>query len=208
MPENHSTEKRCGKCREVKPLEAFGMLRGKPRSYCRICHRLSSDKLDSRTEKRCPRCLKVKAIDEYGMCGKGRQSYCKECSRTASRGRHFRNKEAGLSVVISRNDYISRRKWVKILSKYGMTRDQYEAMEKEQNFLCAICNRPEKAVYKGTPLRLTVDHDHTTGKIRGLLCRGCNLAIGKLQEDPDIAQRAADYLRTHKESLTLGDNKR
>lgn len=77
---------------------------------------------------------------------------------------------------------------------YGLTVEEYEALLDEQGGLCAICQRPERAQRAGRTMRLPVDHDHTTGRIRGLLCHSCNRAIGLLQDDPALLVRAADYL--------------
>jgi len=59
---------------------------------------------------------------------------------------------------------------------YGLTVQQYEEMLKSQNGLCACCGQPPP-----TGRRLCVDHDHKTGKIRGLLCDGCNVTTGYLE---------------------------
>ena len=64
---------------------------------------------------------------------------------------------------------------------YGLTTEQYEKMLEEQNGVCAICKLPETWTHKktGKVSLLSVDHDHETGKIRGLLCRDCNQSIVK-----------------------------
>ena len=72
---------------------------------------------------------------------------------------------------------------------YGLTLEQYDVMFDEQNGVCAICN--EQAT---DGRRLAVDHDHKTGKIRGLLCMNCNVGIGNLQDDITILRNAVDYL--------------
>jgi hypothetical protein len=71
----------------------------------------------------------------------------------------------------------------------------------KQNGVCAICRKPEttyrKSHIKGSdPVlrRLSVDHCHTTKKVRGLLCGNCNHSIGKMKDDPALLRAAADYL--------------
>lgn len=75
--------------------------------------------------------------------------------------------------------------------RYKLTVEQYEAMLVEQNGVCAICYRPEQV--EGH--RLCVDHDHKTGKVRGLLCRRCNTMCGQGDDDPARLLRGAQYLR-------------
>lgn len=74
--------------------------------------------------------------------------------------------------------------------RYGMTEEEWDQMLEVQQGLCAICG-------KDPGDRLCVDHDHKTGKVRGLLCRGCNAALGKFYDDPDVVMRAASYLLEH-----------
>jgi len=80
--------------------------------------------------------------------------------------------------------------------KFGITADQYDDMLARQDGKCAICGKPETDTIRwGKTARLAVDHDHLTGVVRGLLCRRCNQGIGKFEDDPDMLQAAADYLR-------------
>lgn len=82
--------------------------------------------------------------------------------------------------------------------KYGITLQEYEHMHEKQNGLCAICNRPETMLgHKGTLVSLAVDHCHTTGKIRALLCRNCNTMLGGSRDNVDILLNAIRYLREH-----------
>lgn len=76
------------------------------------------------------------------------------------------------------------------LRKFGMTVEQYAQMFDDQGGLCAICLQPPQAY------RLCIDHDHVTGKVRALLCRGCNLTLGATS-DPEWFRRAADFLERH-----------
>lgn len=80
---------------------------------------------------------------------------------------------------------------------YGVTLEWYNERFAEQNGVCAICERPETAVIKGKVIAMAVDHCHDTGKVRALLCRSCNNAIGAFEHDPTFLQKAIEYLDTH-----------
>lgn len=74
---------------------------------------------------------------------------------------------------------------------YGITEDEYQRIYAAQGGCCYICRRAKGTGRK----RLSVDHDHTTGYVRGLLCKPCNLnVIGHLRDDPAALRRGADYL--------------
>jgi len=73
------------------------------------------------------------------------------------------------------------------LAKYGITLEEVEQMMARQHRACGICERP----FRATP---DVDHCHVTGLVRGLLCRGCNLGLGNLKDNPDFAHKAGAYL--------------
>lgn len=75
-------------------------------------------------------------------------------------------------------------------TEYGITHDEFDAMEAAQGGLCAACRGPQQHGWK----RLCVDHDHATGKVRGLLCDFCNRAVGLLGDDASKARSLAEYL--------------
>lgn len=79
---------------------------------------------------------------------------------------------------------------------YGITVEQYEELHSVQQGLCAICGRAETLIGNTGKVRsLCVDHDHVTGKVRGLLCSGCNVAIGHLRHDKELLLQAITYLQ-------------
>lgn len=84
------------------------------------------------------------------------------------------------------------------LKQYNLTQPEYEAMLKKQGGVCAICKQPPatKRTGAGWRNRLAIDHDHTTGKIRGLLCDLCNQGLGCLGDSLDGLQRAITYLES------------
>lgn len=110
---------------------------------------------------------------------------CKRCAMAKagkSRTTH------GLTVKVNRvKDSIYKRQ-----RAYGLSASQFNAMVKKQKSLCVICKLPAKGK------QLHVDHCHTTGKVRGLLCSSCNLALGMFKDNPRLLRRAASYLEKGK----------
>ena len=77
--------------------------------------------------------------------------------------------------------------------KFGTSLDYYNELYEKQHGLCAICGKKETR----EGYILAVDHDHVTGKIRGLLCNNCNTGIGLLQDSYDILISASEYIKRH-----------
>lgn len=77
-----------------------------------------------------------------------------------------------------------------------MSIEDYNNMLESQNYLCAICNRHYTEVIHGKKKRLCIDHCHTTGKIRGLLCDKCNRGLGLFCDSYDILMSAINYLNS------------
>ena len=88
-----------------------------------------------------------------------------------------------------RRVYQNRKAALKFL--YGLTPESFDAMAQSQMGRCVIC--------KCLPKKLVVDHNHITGKIRGLLCTKCNPMLGMANDAPEILIAAANYLTDHKE---------
>lgn len=103
----------------------------------------------------------------------GQSYHCRECDRIAQQRRRFER-------------------------DYGITIEEYDALWLAQEGLCAICRQPETATRKGKAKALAVDHDHQTGQVRSLLCSRCNVAIGYLNDDPDLMRAAAVYIEEHR----------
>lgn len=74
---------------------------------------------------------------------------------------------------------------------YGLSKTDFRELMERQGGVCAICRQPERARGKRV---LSVDHDHVSGRVRGLLCHHCNAAIGHFADDPARLRAAADYL--------------
>ena len=82
--------------------------------------------------------------------------------------------------------------------KYGLQPGDYEALLKAQDYGCGICGKKESIGRHGAATRLCVDHSHTSGQVRGLLCATCNAAIGKLKDDPNLVSKALAWLQERK----------
>ena len=111
---------------------------------------------------------------------------CKACKKT---------KREDKKASMSSGDWLlqNRKYWLK--TQYGLTLDDYNNKVIEQDHKCAICFKDETKVFKGL---LFVDHCHTTGKIRGLLCSNCNTALGKFEDSQNTLMNAVQYLEKHK----------
>lgn len=80
---------------------------------------------------------------------------------------------------------------------YGLSVDTYNRMMADQNGLCAICRKPENLMIRGSVVSLAVDHCHTGGHVRALLCSACNTALGLFRDDPSVLRAAVAYLEKH-----------
>lgn len=84
----------------------------------------------------------------------------------------------------------------RLLRSFGITLEQYNEMLRKQDYKCAICD-----THKDNEIRaLAVDHCHTTGKIRGLLCTTCNRALGLLKDNSEILEKAVNYVKSKEEA--------
>lgn len=89
------------------------------------------------------------------------------------------------------------------LRTYGITPDDYAEMLARQGGVCAICRQPETRASRRSrrPGRLSVDHDHQTGRVRGLLCHKCNMLIGNFGDSPARAQWFADHMAEYFDAM-------
>lgn len=130
------------------------------------------------------------AVDTMSRDGEGRK-LCNKCSTWMPVEAFYPNGNTrdGLSTYCKRCH-----KDAQLSRTYGLTPGEYEAMEAEQQGVCKIC----KGV-NSDGRRLFVDHNHSTGAVRGLLCNPCNRALGLLEDNPERLREAAAYLEAYPE---------
>ena len=139
---------------------------------------------DRPKEKKCSKCGEIKPRSEFGRHAKekwGIRPACKACYREqrSTRGETPSTWAGHLRL------------------KYAMRVCHYENLSVQQGGVCAICRSA-----CATGKRLAVDHAHDTGKIRGLLCMGCNTSLGKLKDSPTVLASALRYLHAHGKALS------
>lgn len=157
----------CTVCKDHRPAEAFGLLRGRPMSFCSLCDRRRKRK--PAAPRDCVSCglSFLRARKDQTVCG---DTWC-----TAERDR-AKTRE-------------------KLMASYGITEDDYQRMLREQDGKCAICGTDNPGIpSRPTSERMCVDHDHATGRVRGLLCQPCNSGLGKFRDDPNALRAAAEYI--------------
>jgi hypothetical protein len=129
--------------------------------------------------------------DERNARARARYHATKDLAAHAAAGRAWRAKNPTKSRAHAKAWRIRNRDAVveaKLVSRYGVSLQRFKELHQEQGGACAICGVVPKS-------RLHVDHDHDSGKVRGLLCGSCNRGIGYLGEDPGRLEAAAAYIR-------------
>lgn len=186
---------RCEKCQSLKVISGTDAT---TLSVCPQC------------EWRCLRCNTVKNRGDFYrgiLSGTRKKSNgklyprwgpCRDCSKTLNKTNAAARKESGKALSYERLESTKRIRLNTMLKReYGITLATYEQMALEQGGVCKICRKEEtevSTVGQTKPNRLSVDHDHETGKVRGLLCYKCNQAIGCLRHSIPLLNAAIQYL--------------
>ena len=206
--------KSCSKCGEEKALTEFWKTIGGYDPACKKCRMLrrynqnrenrkaSGKKIQTLTTREvqelrsqglryCPHCKRILNLEEFSHCrgGKNNSPHCLECNREFQKKRNLTEE-----AKIKHREYYQKRKEsqknAKLLRQYGISLEKYRETLDSQNGKCIICGKSETENGK----MLAVDHDHKTGKVRGLLCNNCNVAVGFMQDDPSLALKINQYL--------------
>jgi Recombination endonuclease VII len=143
--------------------------------------------------KACKKCEVVKPLDSFALapqCKDGHRGECKECRAHREKGIWERTgHRPSRTYEYKRNKYL--------IWKFGITKDDYDALALAQGGRCAICG-DQSAWNRREGELLPVDHDHITGKVRALLCHACNQALGLMRDNPELLRAAADYIDKHR----------
>ncbi len=166
--------KTCSKCKIEKPLSEFYKDKYKRDGLscaCKMCKDDHSKIVYAQNKEK---------IAEYN---KNYQKVNKQRLNKVSKDYYHSNKEKHKDGILKR--------------VYGITLDEYNQMIEDQNGICVGCGRP----FYGTGtqgLAPCVDHDHSTGKVRGIIHQTCNKALGLTYDDPEVLENLAQYLRRDK----------
>ena len=129
----------------------------------------------------CTACHTIKSLDAFPLDRKrknGRGKICKECCRIKAKFNNDPSRNRGNPIGRREND---------LIKAYGISLLEYEALVEKQKGKCAICEK------------LQVDHSHSSGGNRKLLCHKCNNGLGCFDDNIVIMQRAIQYLIEHKD---------
>lgn len=140
----------------------------------------------SLAEKACTNCGRVKSIEEFArkkIAADGRHSWCNSCKRLALNERRARDRLTPEGRRKQRAAGL--RQW------HDMTIQEFDVMWAAQGGLCKACGEP---LMDGKD---HVDHDHKTGRIRGILCDACNRGLGYIRESASRAEGLAQYIRLY-----------
>lgn len=164
----------CGDCKQSKPVSEFNKHYGKPRSHCKKCHSAYSGRWN-----------KLNAADRAVYVAEWHSANKEIVSG------HKRKHQENLTPeqIARRKDYLY---WRHIKINYGLTPETFQALSDAQDGLCALCRKPGRTGRNG---KFDVDHCHDTGRVRGLLCRHCNIALGILGDNAEKMEKVMDYLR-------------
>lgn len=146
------------------------------------------------SSKRCSCCGEVKPTTEFTRQTKhgkvGFYCYCRECKHKKTKEYYIDNPEKYNKLARNR----------KLKMQYGLTPEDLERMLRDQGNKCVICGR-ELFLHGSSAGKRNiahVDHDHKTGKVRGLLCQECNIGLGKFMDNTDYLLSAISYLKKNK----------
>jgi hypothetical protein len=160
--------------------------------------------------KQCTKCKEFKLALEFSKDKykkDGLRSNCKSCYSVYDKQNYWKNPEKARKRTNEYRAFLRQTDPVKLklsnrntkLKKaYGITQEQFLEMSLKQKHKCACCNKEKK---------LVVDHCHTTGKIRELLCHNCNTALGLLNEDNTIIQSLSNYIRKQHGNIQVCANR-
>ena len=147
-------------------------------------------------KKKCCKCKLIKDTTEFNKLSKtkdGLNYKCRECSKKQYKKHYDSNGKAVLEKCRAwKKNNSSKVTDTRFKRLYGITLKQRDAIAKKQGNLCRGCLKEVK---------LVVDHNHTTGHVRGLLCQPCNRGLGLLKDSIEIISRLKEYLEESEKSV-------
>lgn len=149
------------------------------------------------TEKECSMCGEMKPLSEFYelACRPGKLHWrCKDCNKKWNTEHYPKyKKRMAERTLIWRKQHPNYH-----ITRYsGLSETEIEKIIREHGLVCDICNFKDEGFRerKNKPRRVNIDHDHKTGKIRGMLCSRCNLILGRFEDNINLFHSAIGYLK-------------
>ena len=146
----------------------------------------------------CRPCDRWQPVLQFDRHAGGFRYMCKKCraAKRAAVSQETRNYEIAYRQSVWGRAVIRRHA---LRKRFNLSPEEYDVMAAFQGYVCALCGEPETLVRFEAVARLSVDHDHMTKKVRGLLCHRCNTCLERIEKlGPEWAHRALAYLAKHK----------
>jgi Autographiviridae endonuclease VII len=147
--------------------------------------------------KKCNNCGKIKLLTNFYKA-LHKEARCKECVSKIRKESYKLNPEKALARVKKyRNENPEKIRDCKLRQAYGVGIKYFDAKLKEQDNSCGACKQNVKTKWRGKEVSMALDHDHKTGKARGVLCIKCNRALGLLEDNQETIMGLLEYIRKY-----------
>lgn len=165
---------RISKCRSCSQRKYFNEINKNQKVFEHRKRQMEAKNKETKNTKACTVCYHVLPLDNFSNAKNKRKGKCCQCKECVRKYKQEHKKEA---------------KNYRFNTAYGITLEKFNTLFYSQQNKCKICGTRNFGL-KGPAL----DHCHNTGKIRGVLCNKCNLALGLLNDDIEILRNAIQYL--------------
>ena len=192
-------EKICSKCKETKHLEEFYIREGTKDGYrndCKKCCKVRVNDYRNTPENK----QKIKEYKQLPIVkdkNRIRNNEKYQQPEIKQRRKEYREIPEVKKRILEYRATPEKKEYAffkQVFKRYGINKDQYYQMLEEHKNSCKICRKHQSVLKK----RLSVDHCHKTGKVRGFLCHKCNIILGAADDSCELLLKAIEYLQTTK----------
>ena len=141
----------------------------------------------------CLRALPLTCFAKNKQCVGGRRKHCRDClKQKRPRGQSDRDRDKARYKTLRRKSWAADNFYRRV---YGISLEDYARMLNNQNLLCGCCG--DRLNHNTNDRATHLDHNHSTGTVRAIVCRRCNSLIGLCNESEEYLAAVANYLRMH-----------
>lgn len=178
----------CYKCKKRKPISEFYYNKGRKNNlddWCKSCHRVRYKRYYKENREHI---LMKEKLQRQKFTPEEKNKLNAYNRKYYAKNRIKKREYMNAYARKWRRKHPEKDKLARLKRDYNLTFLDIKKMKVQQDNKCLICDYP-------LPNNFVIDHDHKTGKVRGLLCRRCNTSLGLFRDDPNILKRAINYLK-------------